>query len=146
MALELQSEKIIYTLFWNRLNMDNTEIETIRVAAIQIPFLPAIVNPNLNTLSEPEGNINFWIVGKKKKETNSFKSILESANFYSKMMNEFQIEYIDWLSNTVNSILENLIEYDKPDIILFPEYSLPISPSIPTKELDSLREVICEYL
>ena len=118
-------------------------IDYIRIAAIQFPFIPVIVHPEYNTLSEPEGNINFWIIGKddQKTKTNvsTLASFLKSTDINTEILNKLQSDYIEWLIPTVEGILEFICIKEKPNIILFPEYSLPI------EVFHELKEILIKY-
>jgi hypothetical protein len=119
------------------------KIDYIRIAAIQFPFIPVIVHPEYNTLSEPEGNINFWIIGKddQKTKTNvsTLASFLKSTDIDTEILKNLQSDYIDWLIPTVEGVLEFICIKEKPHIILFPEYSLPLEIS------HKLKEILIKY-
>ena len=118
-------------------------IDYIRIAAIQFPFIPVIVHPDYNTLSEPEGKLNSWIIGNHDQKINTnvstLASLLKSNNINTEILNIFQSDYIKWLILTVGGILEFICIKEKPHIILFPEYSLPLERS------HELKEILIKY-
>lgn len=115
----------------------------IRIAAIQFPFIPVIVHPEYNTLSEPEGNINFWIIGnqyqKTKTNVSTLASLLKSNDIDTEILKNLQSDYIEWLVLTVEEILRFICNRENPDIILLPEYSLPY------EESNELRDILSDY-
>jgi hypothetical protein len=118
-------------------------IDYIRIAAIQFPFIPVIVHPGYNTLSEPDGNINFWIIGKDDQKINTnvstLASFLKSTDIDTEILKNLQSDYIDWLVLTVEGTLRFICNRENPDIILFPEYSLPLEVS------NDLRDILSKY-
>jgi hypothetical protein len=110
--------------------------KTIRVAVVQFPFLPVVFHHDRNLLSEPEGGINFWLLGGKTREDfPRLSSIRLPKRYLTHIQNSFLLGYLDWLRKTVDDILTQLIIKRDPDIILFPEYSLPIQID---EELESI--------
>jgi len=99
------------------------------VAAVQFPFIPVVNHrPETNWLSEPEGGINYWLIGEKIKNDFPHLSSLSIPKYYKDRIEEYlSSDYQDWLVRTVNDILDSIIKTkDDVDIILFPEYSLPL--------------------
>lgn len=120
---------------------NNTEISKIRIAVVQIPYLPILIHPeaNINTLSEPEGSIGYWVVGEKNKEKNElFAQFLESNGISMEILKKFYFEYIKWITFSVQGILK-YVTCEDPDIIIFPEYSLPI------ELLEELKDTLKKY-
>lgn len=115
----------------------------IRIAAIQFPFIPVIVHPGYNTLSEPDGYLNSRIIGNYDQKINTnvstLASLLKSNNINTEILKNLQSDYIDWLILTVEGILEFICIKEKPHIILFPEYSLPLESS------HELKEILIKY-
>ena len=80
------------------------ELFSIKVVTVQLPFLPAAIVSNLNTLHEPEGAINVWLIGDspfKEAGIISLSKTLPLLTSIKKVNNEileeFQYEYISWL-------------------------------------------------
>ena len=118
-------------------------IDYIRIATIQFPFIPVIVHPGYNTLSEPEGNINFWVIGnhyqKTKTNVSTLASLLKFNDINTEILKNLQSDYIEWLVLTVKEILRFICNRENPDIILLPEYSLPY------EESNELRDILSDY-
>jgi hypothetical protein len=118
-------------------------IDYIRIAAIQFPFIPVIVHLGYNTLSEPDGYLNSRIIGNYDQKINTnvstLASLLKSNNINTEILKNLQSDYIDWLILTVEGILEFICIKEKPHIILFPEYSLPLESS------HELKEILIKY-
>jgi len=74
-----------------------------------------------------------------KPEIMTFAKILDEYNFNKKILKLFQSDYIEWLNKTVSQILGNICSIENPDIIVFPEYSLPFEVS------QELEENIIKY-
>lgn len=117
---------------YNKSNiMESGVLKSICVAAVQFPFIPVIHHPEMNWLSEPEGGINNWLIGKKA-ESNfpdlSSLQLPEDYEYYKDRIKEYLSSgYQDWLVLTVKGILDSIIKTrEDVDIILFPEYSLPL--------------------
>src|SRR5271157_3271688 len=112
--------------------------ESIKIVSIQMPFFPVVIHPELNLLSEPDGGINYWLLGEKKLLNLlpiSSLGISSSRNYITRILDFLLNEYHQWIFKTLTEILDRIISEKNPDIILFPEYSLPIYSSPEIKEL-----------
>lgn len=119
-------------------------MESVRIAVVQFPFIPVIKYSNDDySFEEPDGKINFWLIGEQiQKKFPSFSSLnLEQIpDERIRAIKDYLAEdYQDWLRYVVKEILDVLVKTQNVDIILFPEYSLPI-------EIDSkLRKILKSY-
>lgn len=103
-------------------------LESICVAAVQFPFIPVVIHhPETNWLSEPDGGINYWLVGGKPESCFPRLSSLPIPKYKDRIEEYLSSDYQNWLVRTVNGILDSIIKTKEDvDIILFPEYSLPL--------------------
>lgn len=113
-------------------NMGNI-LKSIRVTAVQIPFIPVVIHPELNWLSEPDGGYNFWKLGKEIDKCPQLASLPINEKYLKKVEEYLFSDYKNWFRNTLSEILELIIRSENPDIILLPEYSIPL-------EVDNLLE------
>ena len=110
----------------------NLEFSRLRIVTMQFPFIPVYVRSNLNSYSESEGNINHWICGEEEIED---LSLLESFLILrSRIGNIFISDYIEWLSQFLDDSLTYICEKENPNVIIFPEYSIPMELS---KDIES---------
>jgi hypothetical protein len=103
-------------------------LESICVAAVQFPFIPVVIHyPETNWLSEPDGGINCGLVGGKMESNFPRLSSLPIPIYKDRIEEYLSSDYQNWLVRTVNGILDLIIKTKEDvDIILFPEYSLPL--------------------
>ena len=114
--------------------------ESIRIAAVQFPFIPIVIHDSENNwLSEPDGKINYWLNGKEIAEDFPVLSSVFLPQFSKEMTEHIRTflseDYQDWLYITIKDILYSLVKVHDVDIILFPEYSLPLEINSDLKSL-----------
>lgn len=113
-------------------------IYKLRIITVQFPFIPVFIKSDLNTLSEPEGRVNYWISGGERvlnKKILTLYEILQYATQDKKISQNFQNSYLEWLSSIIDEILEIVVNKENPDIIILPEYSVPIEISEEIKKI-----------
>ena len=116
----------------------DTVLESIRIAVVQIPFIPVINHQDLNLLAEPEGGMNYALFGQEQRQLPHFSDLPIPMEYKDKILNSFLKDYQDWLLSTIKQILEIICTHEV-DFIVFPEYSLPLEIN------PDLRDVLSRY-
>lgn len=106
----------------------------VRIALAQIFYKPAIIERAVNHLSEP-GLVQGDVCATSLLE----KLSLDKRNDLRELQENIHGEYITYISQKLREICKQICQIYQPDLLVFPEYSVPYS-CLPT-----LHELALQY-
>lgn len=118
---------------------------SLRIASLQIPFIPTTITSKFNSFFEPDGGINFWLLGERHQKSEFFQVFLKNNCINTELPKIFLSEYINWITSVVEELLDYICRYEDPDIVLFPEYSLPVTDIAGFEDSQDLLKILIKY-
>jgi len=113
------------------INMEKSDrneliLDSLRIAIVQFPYIPIICDNDFNSLYEPDGGMNYWWFAKPFKDGENFNDLDLKKKYEDLIKKTFTDDYLLWLELTLKQVFEYIIHENDVDIIVFPEYSLPV--------------------